>query len=70
MLAPAVSRARRVGKRGQSLRAAEVDLPGEDLEVLGVVGQQWNPMHVGGRRYRQIECPSPGLAAAPCDECV
>jgi hypothetical protein len=27
---------------------ADVDLPSEDLEVLGVVGQQGNPVHTRG----------------------
>jgi hypothetical protein len=60
----------RVGACRPPLRAADIDLLREDLEFLGVVGQQRHTVNIGGRGDRKVERPPPRLAAALGDECV
>jgi len=47
---------------------AEVDLVGDDVEVLGVVGQQWDAVDVGGGGDREVECSSAWSSTALRDE--
>jgi hypothetical protein len=52
----------------EPLGRANVDLAGEDLEVLGVAGQQWNPVNTGYGSDRKVQRSPPGLSAAPGKE--
>jgi hypothetical protein len=50
------------------VRLAEVDLVGDDLEVPGVVGQQRNPVDVGGGGDREVQCSAPWRSPALRDQ--
>jgi hypothetical protein len=58
--------------RGRSCRSglAEVDLVSDDLEVLGVVGQQRDAVDVGGGGDREVQCSASWRSASLCDEGV
>jgi hypothetical protein len=51
-------------------RLAEVDLRGDDLEVLDVVGHQRHAKDVGGGRDREVHRSTPGRSSALGDERV